>query len=76
MIAIQLSVSEWKNIICTTISANLNSAGMVKIMAHPMLYGPEIYEGYNLQTSLFLQTICNMVLHQESISSSQTRQPF
>ena len=60
MIATQFTEQQWNNTILPAIQATLNAAGVVRNLAHAVLYGPEKYQGLAVMNPFFLRQIVHI----------------
>ena len=59
--------------ISPAIQATLNASGVVRNLAHAVLYGPAKYQGLKVQNPFFLQQIIHItVLMTEAVCNSST----
>ena len=73
MIAKQFAEQQWNKIISPTICTTLNTADMVKTLAHAILYSLETYQGLGVKNLFFLQEIIHIIAFtNEPVCSSQT----
>ena len=61
MIATQFTEQQWNKAIRPAIRATCNEAGMVKNIAHIVLYGPLEYQGIRVKNPFFLQGIIHII---------------
>ena len=73
MIATQFTEQQWNKMISPAIQATLNAAGVVRNLAHAVLYGPDKYQGLAVQNPFFLQQIIHITaLMTEAVCNSST----
>ena len=77
MIATQFTKQQWNKTIWPAIQATLNATGIVRNLAHAVLYGPEKYQGLAVMNPFFLQQIINITaLLIEAVCNSSTMKPY
>ena len=75
MFATQLDESTRTAILCQTLQAALHKAGMSMSFPRDVLFGPALFQGYQLQHPYFTQEISHITtLLQKSVRNSQTGQ--
>ena len=77
MIATQFTEQQWNKMISPAIQATLNAAGVVRNLAHAVLYGPEKYQSLAVQNPFFLQQIIHITtLMTDAVCNSSTGELF
>ena len=75
MVATQLDEATWTGILQPTLQSALHKAGMSMNFPRDVLFGPSLFQGYQLQHPFFTQEISHITtLLQESVWNSQTSQ--
>ena len=73
MVATQLDESTWSTILRPTLQPALHKAGMSMNFPRDVLFGPALFQGFQLQHPFFTQEISHIqTLLQESVRKSQT----
>ena len=76
-VASQFTEQQWKKMISPAIQATLNAAGIVRNMAHAVVYGPAKYQGLGVLNPFFLQQIFHITtLITEAMCNSSTGKLF
>ena len=69
----QFSNTEWNRIVSPALIPSLQKTGLVKSFPHAILYGPDLYQGFQVMHPYYNQEICHIMTHlQESANGSQT----
>ena len=73
MVVTQLDESTWNRILAPALTPALHKAGMSMNFPKAILFGPELFQGFQLMHPFFLQEISHITTHlQESVRGSQT----
>ena len=73
MVATQLDEGTWTAILRPTLQSALQKAGMSMNFPRDVLFGPALFQGYQLQHPYYTQEISHITtLLQESVRKSQT----
>ena len=73
MVVTQLDESTWSKILHKTLAPALHKAGMSMNFPRAVLFGPDLFQGFQLQHPFFTQEISHITtLLQESVRNSQT----
>ena len=76
MAVTQLDEDTWSKILRSTLTSALHKTGMSMNFLRDVLFGPALFQGYQLQHPFFTQEISHisMTLLRESVRNSQTGQ--